>query len=68
MLDKRFVRSFFNWLEAAPLPELLAKRTELEAALEGFREPEARRDARFLLKHLIREILEQQLFGRSNET
>ncbi|MBK7238307.1 MAG: hypothetical protein IPI02_22965 [Sterolibacteriaceae bacterium] len=45
MLDKRFVRSFFNWLEAAPLPELLAKRTELEAALEGFREPEARRDA-----------------------
>lgn len=68
MLDRPFLRSFFDWLEAAALEELLEKRRELEGALQGFREPEARRDARFLLKHINREILERQLFGCSNET
>ena len=68
MLDRRFLRSFFAWLDSAQLPELLEKRTVLEVAMQGFSEPEARRDARFLLKHLNREIVERQLFGRSNET
>lgn len=68
MLDRPFLRSFFSWLEAAPLQELLGKRVELEGAMQGFREPQARRDARFLLKHLNREILARQLFGSPNQT
>ncbi len=68
MLDRHFLRSFFGWLDSAQLPELIEKQTVLEVAMQGLREPEARRDARFLLKHLNREIVERQLFGRSNET
>ena len=62
MLDRVFLKSFFNGLETATLQELLDKRSELQGALAVFREPEARRDARFLLKHLNREILERTLF------
>ena len=63
MFDRSFLRQFFTYLERATLSELQSKRTQLHAALEQFREPEARRDARFLLKHVNREILDRQLFG-----
>ena len=63
MLDRSFLKQFFMCVEEASLAELEARRAQLHAALEGFREPEARRDARFLLKHLNREILDRQLFG-----
>ena len=63
MLDKAFLKHFFTWLEGAALQELKDKRSELQRAMAGLVEPDARRDARFLLKHLNREILEKELFG-----
>lgn len=63
MLDRAFLKSFFTWLEEATLAELEARREQLRSAMPGLYEPEARRDARFLAKHLEREILDRHFAG-----
>lgn len=66
MLDRAFLDRFFSWLQEATLADLEAKRSALQEALTAFRESEAKHDARFLLKHVTREILERQIFGATD--
>lgn len=61
MLDKAFLRRFFDQLEALNDADLQAKIGQVEAAAKSFTKgSEAAADARFMLRHLRRELLERQ--------
>lgn len=61
MLDKEFLRPFFNQLEAFSDDQLTAKIEATETLAKSFQaKSEAALDARFLLKHLRREALQRQ--------
>lgn len=61
MLDKAFLRAFFTRIEESSDAEMQEKIDQVVTASKGFpRGSEASQDARFLLRHLRREMLERQ--------
>lgn len=61
MLDKSFLRVFFNQIDGSTDVELELKIAEVEKHMKSFPKGcEAISDARFMLKHLRREMLERQ--------
>ena len=61
MLDKQFLRAFFNQVDASTDENLMEKIAEVERHMKAFPKGcEAISDARFMLKHLRREMLERQ--------
>ena len=61
MLDKEFLRGFFNQVDSLSGWALMEKITLLEKTRPLFvKGSEAHSDAGFLLKHLRREVLERQ--------
>ncbi len=61
MLDKAFMRVFFDQLETSSEDELLQKVQQIEKFKMSLpKDCEAFRDANFTLKHLRRELLERQ--------
>ncbi len=62
MLDRAFLRNFFDQLDASTDEQLAAKIDQVEKAMRSFpKGSEALMDARFVLRHLRRELLERQL-------
>lgn len=71
MLDKQFLRSFFDQIEACTVEELDAKIAQIEGLIASGRPgiqrgTEAAHDARFMLKHLRRERLERLFNPKPN--
>ena len=61
MLDKSFLNVFFNQIDVSTDDELMTKIAEVEKYMKSFPKGcEAISDARFMLKHLRREMLERQ--------
>ena len=61
MLDRAFLRAFFTQLEESSDESVQAKIDQVISASKGFpKGSEAAQDARFLLRHLRREMLERQ--------
>ncbi len=61
MLDRAFLRAFFTQLEESSDESVQAKIEQVISASKGFpKGSEAAQDARFLLRHLRREMLERQ--------
>ncbi len=66
MLDRQFLRAFFDQIEQASDEQLQDKVEKVERLRRTLaRGSEARLDADFLLKHLRREMLERQLGSSS---
>jgi len=61
MLDKHFVRAFFDQIESLSEDELAGKITQIEKLRLTFtRGSEAQRDGAFMLKHIHKELLQRQ--------
>lgn len=66
MLDKQFLRAFFDRIERLTNEELAEKIVQVEELQRTFsRGSEATTDARYMLKHLRRDALERQLNPQS---
>lgn len=64
MLDRAFLRSFFDQIESFSDDEIQAKIAQVEKLKQTFaKSSEALADARFVLRHLRRELLQRQLTG-----
>lgn len=60
MLDKAFMRRFFDQTESLQDDALVEKIEQVEKAMRTFpKGSEASADARFMLKHLRRELLQR---------
>ena len=61
MLDKHFVRAYFDQIESLCEEELAGKISQIEKLRLTFtRGSEAHSDAAFMLKHIHRELLQRQ--------
>lgn len=61
MLDRQFLRRFFDQLDDSSDEQLAEKIAEIEKHVRNFpKGSEALLDARYLLKHLRRELLQRQ--------
>lgn len=61
MLDRAFMRRFFDQTESLQDDALAEKIEQVEMAMRAFpKGSEASADARFMLKHLRREVLQRQ--------
>ena len=61
MLDKAFLRAFFDQIDSSSDEAMQTKIDQVVTASKGFpKGSEAAQDARFLLRHLRREMLERQ--------
>ena len=56
MLDRSFLKSYLAWLDSASPEELGARHADAMTMLEQLRDPDVRRDARYLLRLLEAEI------------
>ena len=57
MLDKTFLKSYLSWLDTASPAELETRHRSAIEQTKQLRDPEVRRDARYLLGLLEHEIL-----------
>jgi hypothetical protein len=61
MLDRAFLRRFFDQLDESSDEQLAAKIAQVEKAMRSFpKGSEALMDSRFVLRHLRRELFERQ--------
>lgn len=61
MLDKAFLRGFFDQIDSSSDEELESKIKQVETAARSFpKGSEASMDARYVLRHLRREMLQRQ--------
>ena len=61
MLDKAFLKSYLGWLDTASLAELATRHRSAVQQTKQLRDPDVRRDARYLLR-----LLEQEMLLRKN--
>jgi hypothetical protein len=61
MLDKPFLKSYLSWLDDASFEELEGRHLTAVEQTKKLKDPEVRRDARYLLR-----LLEQEMLLRKN--
>ena len=66
MLDKAFLRYFYQWLDDATDEELSDKREQLRALLPRLEDAEVKRDTRYLLRRIEREQADRLFLPRNN--